>query len=75
MAEYNKTALLEEFLHARKSSILLYKSFREEWISKRKGKNEDGESISLISIGYIIIGHWLHHKKVLEQRYGVQFSS
>ena len=69
---YDKDALIEEFINARKSSVLLYKSFKEEWMN-RTGKTENGDNLSLLSQGYIIIGHWLHHKKILEDRYDIKF--
>jgi hypothetical protein len=73
IADYEKDALIEEFLHIRKANVLLFKSFDDEWLASRKGKTENGDAISLLSIAYIIIGHWLHHKKVLSDRYGIDF--
>ena len=73
MADYNEKDLIEGFLNARYNTILLYKSFKEEWLKSRKGKTDKGDSLSLLSIAYIIIGHWLHHKKVLTEKYGIKF--
>ena len=72
-SSYDKTALLEEFLNARKGTALLFSSFKEDWISTKFGKTDNGDKISLLSIGHIIIGHWLHHKKVLKEKYGIKF--
>ena len=72
---YDKTALIEEFLNARKGTELLFSSYKEEWISTKIGKTDQGDNISLLSLGHIIIGHWLHHKKVLSEKYGIKFQS
>ena len=70
---YDKTALIDEFLNARKASAMLFNSFKEEWINTKVGKTDLGDHISLLSLGHIIIGHWLHHKKVLIEKYGINF--
>ena len=70
---YDKNTLIEEFLNARKGSELLFSSFKEEWISSKVGKTDLGDPITLLSLGHIIIGHWLHHKKVLTEKYGIKF--
>ena len=72
-ATYDKNTLIEEFLNSRKGSELLFSSFKEEWISTKVGKTDLGDQISLLSVGHIIIGHWLHHKKVLTEKYGIKF--
>ncbi len=57
----------EEFLAVRKSTDLLLASLNEEQLS------EPGTSSNLPvtanAIAYIIYGHMLHHKQVLEERY------
>ena len=73
-AAYQKEELIDELLHARKSNVLLYKSFKDEWLLSREGRTDKGESISLLSIAHIIIGHWLHHKKILTEKYGIEFN-
>lgn len=73
IADYNEKDLIDGFLNARYNTFLLYKSFTEEWLISRKGKTDKGETVSLLSIAYIIIGHWLHHKKVLTEKYGIKF--
>ena len=73
-AAYQKEELIDELLHARKSNVLLYKSFKDEWLLSREGRTDKGESISLLSIANIIIGHWLHHKKILTEKYGIEFN-
>jgi hypothetical protein len=74
IAAYQKEELIDELLHARKSNVLLYKSFKDEWLISREGRTDKGESISLLSIAHIIIGHWLHHKRILTEKYGIEFN-
>lgn len=70
--EFDKHELIQGLDTARKQNMLLFKSFDPSWF-KRSSKTDKGENISLVSIAYIIIGHWLHHKSVLTDRYGIQF--
>ena len=74
IAGYQKEELIEEFLHARKANIFLFKGFKEDWLLSNEGRTDKGDAISLLSIAYIIIGHWLHHKKILTEKYGIKFN-
>jgi hypothetical protein len=65
--------LIEALEISRKQNVLLFKSFKTEWLI-RTNKTNSGEDMSLVSIAYIIIGHWLHHKAILITRYGVPFN-
>jgi hypothetical protein len=67
---YDLQMLIQEFVHVRSATALLFKSFDEDWLN-RSGITDNGEQMSLLSIGYIIIGHWLHHRKILQTKYGV----
>jgi hypothetical protein len=69
---YDIQSLVQEFIHVRTATSLLFTGFDEEWLNRR-GITDNGEQISLLSIGYIVIGHWLHHKKILQTRYGIDF--
>jgi hypothetical protein len=69
---YDLPLLVREFIHVRSSTALLFNGFHEDWLS-RTAKTDNGEQMSLLSIGYIIVGHWLHHRKIMQTRYGVQF--
>lgn len=71
---YQKEELIAEFLNIRMANVLLFRSFSDEWLTTKVGKTENGDEISLLSTAYIIIGHWLHHKKVLTEKYGVAFN-
>lgn len=68
--DYDIELLVQEFIHVRSSTALLFKGFHEDWLG-RTALTDIGEQMSLLSIGYIIIGHWLHHRKILQTRYGV----
>lgn len=70
-SHYSIRQLQDEFINARNGSILLFNSFEEDWLN-RKGKTDMGDEISVSSIGHIIIGHWLHHKEVLNNKYGIK---
>lgn len=70
--DYKREDLLEEMAHVRKQNVLLFKSFETKWLT-RTNKTQNGEDMSLISIAYIIIGHWLHHKHILATKYSVFF--
>lgn len=59
--------VLEEFKIVRKSSALLFNSFDEIQLNANGISNEN--SISVLGIGYIIIGHALHHIKIIKERY------
>lgn len=59
--------LLDEFYVLRQSTIALFKSFDEEMLLR------DGicfnKTVSVIAIGFILVGHPLHHINVLNERY------
>jgi uncharacterized damage-inducible protein DinB len=59
--------LLDEFLTVRKSTVCLLEN-----ISAEKSKwrvNVAGHSASPRALGYVIIGHAIHHLRILETRY------
>lgn len=59
--------MLEEFSIARKSSVILFKSFNETVLQNKATCN--GYQMSVRAIGYAISGHQLHHLKVIKERY------
>lgn len=70
---YLKDNLLDSMLTVRKASLLLFNSFNPKWL-ERSALTDLNQSISVRALGHILIGHWRHHKNVLTNRYGVQFS-
>lgn len=63
----NWDELLEEFKIVRKSSEMLFNSFDEIQLKATGISNE--HSTYVLGIGYIIIGHALHHIKIIKERY------
>jgi uncharacterized damage-inducible protein DinB len=62
-----KEYLIEELQTAQKSSAQLFHSFDEEQLNESGVAN--GKSVYVKGIGYIIVGHALHHKNILLERY------
>jgi hypothetical protein len=60
-------ALVEELKTVRRSTILLYASFTDDML-KTMGATV-AATISVLAIGFTIIGHQQHHINVLEERY------
>lgn len=60
--------LVEEFSLLRQSTLLLCQSLTPlDW--ERMG-TASGQSISALALGYILLGHLLHHKNIIVERYG-----
>jgi DinB superfamily len=59
--------LMEEFKALRKASEILFASFDEEQLSA-KGIASDHPNY-VLAFGYVIVGHALHHSKVIKERY------
>lgn len=59
--------LIEEFLAVRKSTELLYESFTDEALNSSGISNNNPITVS--SLGFITVGHFYHHKKIIEERY------
>ncbi len=59
--------LLEDFAAVRKSNIALFKSFSDEtWM--RRG-TASGFEFTVRTFPYIIVGHEIHHRLLLQERY------
>ena len=61
--------LINEFLTARDSNIILFKSFDED-ILNRRGTASESE-VTVLALIYIIAGHEIHHIKILRKKYGL----
>jgi hypothetical protein len=59
--------IMEEFQLVRKSSLKLFEGFEESVIMNR-GIASDKE-ITVRALGYIIMGHELHHLSIIKERY------
>jgi hypothetical protein len=63
-------ALVEEFKSVRLATLSLLRGFDEAaWV--RRGVANKNE-VSVRGIAYIIAGHELHHRKILQERYFIQ---
>ena len=61
--------LINEFANVRASTVDLFTGFSDEML-KREG-NVDTNKMSVEMLGYIIIGHEIHHKRVLKEKYEI----
>jgi hypothetical protein len=61
--------LKEEFLTVRLSTIQLFQGLPEPLLARSGMANQ--KPISVLAIGYAIVGHWRHHASILQSRYGL----
>ncbi|MGZ8557498.1 MAG: DinB family protein [Chitinophagaceae bacterium] len=66
-ATRNWDKLLEEFKVVRRSSQLLFNLFDEEQL--QTDGISSGSPNYVLAIGFIIIGHAMHHQKIIKERY------
>jgi hypothetical protein len=59
--------ITEEMLVLRKSTICLFKSFDPD-VLQRSG-TANGNSFTVLSLGYMIVGHMQHHMNVISGQY------
>ncbi|MGZ5286772.1 MAG: DinB family protein, partial [Flavisolibacter sp.] len=59
--------LIEEMQVVQKASALLFASFTPEMLEQSGVAN--GNSIYVKAIGFIVVGHTLHHLEILKERY------
>jgi DinB superfamily len=60
-------ALLDEFAAVRQASLLLFRSLdADAWM--RRGV-ADQKDVSVRALAYIIAGHELHHRKIIQEKY------
>ncbi len=63
----SKEDLIEELKLIQSASAKLFSSFDEEQLQASGIAN--GKSINVLAIGFITIGHSLHHLNIIQQRY------
>jgi uncharacterized damage-inducible protein DinB len=63
----NRESLIEELESVQQASERLFNSFDEEQLNAAGVAN--GKEIYVQGIGFIVIGHALHHKSILSERY------
>jgi hypothetical protein len=66
-SQRNFTDIKAEFAAVRKSTDLLIASLNESQLAEQGISSNN--PVTANAIGYIIYGHMLHHKKVLEEKY------
>ncbi len=59
--------LVDEFSAVRSSTEFLYRSFTEEALNTSGISNNNPATV--LSFGFITLGHFYHHKKILQERY------
>jgi hypothetical protein len=62
-----KEDLIEELAAVQKASVLLFRSFDEDQLEASGVAN--GNAVYVRGIGFIIVGHALHHLNILKERY------
>jgi len=62
-----KQELIDELKTVQKSSAQMFNSFNEEQLEQHGVAS--GQPTYVKGIAYILVGHALHHKKILEERY------
>jgi hypothetical protein len=60
--------LAEELLTLRKASIILFRSLQKENVLHQKG-TASGNQVTVNALGFMLVGHVLHHQKILKERY------
>jgi len=66
-ANRNFQDLIMEFANARRSTIDLYRSFDDEIMSQ--GGTANGLEINVGKLGRLIVGHAMHHRNIITERY------
>ena len=59
--------MVEEFLTVRKGTEIMFTSFTAEMLETSGLSNNNPATVN--SIGFTTLGHFYHHKKVMEERY------
>lgn len=59
--------LLQEFTIVRRSNIILFENFSDE-VQQRVG-NCNNIDISVLGLGFQLVGHLLHHIKIIREKY------
>ncbi len=65
--ERSLAELAEEFAHVRSASVALFRSLgKEAWTLRGVASNHQ---VSVRAMAFIVAGHELHHRRILEERY------
>ncbi len=66
-AERTLADLAEEFGYVRSASIALFRSLKKDAWSRRGVANKN--EVTVRALAFIVAGHELHHRLILEERY------
>lgn len=66
-SERSLQSLKDEFIAVRKATDIMLNTFNEEQLSQKGIASE--QPVTANAIAFIIYGHMIHHKQVLEERY------
>jgi len=66
---YSLADLAEEFEHVRNATVHLFKGLTNEMLDFKGTANNT--QVTTRGIGFMIVGHQLHHLKVLKERYSL----
>jgi DinB superfamily len=59
--------LIEDYIAVRRATISLFRNLDEEaWVRRGTANNNE---ITVRALAYLIAGHELHHRKILEEKY------
>ncbi len=61
--------LKEEMLLVRKLTIMLFEHLSDKALNERGFAST--HEVTTLALGYILLGHWRHHEKILKEKYGV----
>ncbi|GAB2793112.1 DinB family protein [Rhabdobacter roseus] len=59
--------LLSEFTEVRTATLSLFRSFDDAML-RQSGQSFKG-SISVLALGFVLVGHPLHHRNIIRERY------
>ena len=62
-------ALKDEIQLARQSAVILFRYLTNTELCRTGSVG--GNSINVSALGFLIVGHWLHHQSILTDRYGL----
>ena len=68
-ARRTKEDLVAELKVVQEASLLLFQTFDEDQLQATGISN--GSRISVRAIGFITVGHARHHKRIVQERYGI----
>lgn len=60
-------SLIDEMIAVRKSTAFLFSSFSENELNTAGTANNN--PVTVKALGFVTLGHFLHHKRILEERY------